>query len=197
VVATTSASAGQATLNFDDIAISGGNEAMPVGYGGFTWDPNIWVMTQGFYQALYKNTVNFPSPPVAFYNGPGATSVSIDRASPFEFVSLQASYFGEDDAANGNSSTSLTVEGFRKGVLVGSDSLSLDINFATVSSTFASTPIDTLVLLNDGENEHWWVADNLTFATPAVPEPSTWALLLSGFACLGLAGRRRARTRDA
>jgi hypothetical protein len=122
LVVATGASAGQTTLDFDDIPVSGGNDPMPVGYGGFAWDDNIWVMTQAFYQALYNNTVSFPTAPIAFYNGPGAVSVSIASATPFEFVSLHASFFGGDDAANAGSSVSLTVEGFRNGVLVGSDS---------------------------------------------------------------------------
>lgn len=188
---TTGASAGQTTLNFDDITVSG-NGPMPVGYGGFTWDPDIWVMTEGFYQALYHNTVSFPSPPIAFYNGPGAISVSISRATPFEFVSLQAALFARHDTADQNSSASITVDGYRNGVLVGSDNLTLDINFATVSSSFASTLVDTLVLRNDGVDEHWWLADDLTFKTP-VPELSTWALLLLGFAGLSFAGYRARR----
>jgi PEP-CTERM motif len=194
LVVATGASAGQTTLNFDDIAVSGGNEAMPVGYGGFSWDANIWVMTQDFYQALYSNTVSFPTAPIAFYNGPGAVSVSIARATPFEFVSLQAALFARHDTADENSSASITVEGFRNGVLVGSDSLTLGINFATVSSTFASTPVDTLVLLNDGVDEHWWVADNLTYMA-AAPEPQTWAMMLIGLAGLGFAALKRRKAR--
>lgn len=194
LVVATGASAGQTTLNFDDIVVSGGNEAMPAGYGGFAWDANTWVMTQDFYQAIYNNTVSFPSAPIAFYNGPGAVSVSITRATPFEFDSLQASYLGRDDGAYVNSSASLTVEGLRNGILVGSDSLTLGINFATLSSTFASTPVDTLVLLNDGVDEHWWLADNLTYTT-AVPEPQTWAMMLIGFAGLGFAAFKSRKER--
>jgi len=38
------------------------------------------------------------------------------------------------------------------------------------------------------------VTYDYTPATPAVPEPSTWAMMLIGFAGLGYAGYRRART---
>jgi hypothetical protein len=35
--------------------------------------------------------------------------------------------------------------------------------------------------------------ETYVFGTPAVPEPSTWAMMLLGFAGLGFAGYRTAR----
>lgn len=37
----------------------------------------------------------------------------------------------------------------------------------------------------------WWGLDNVSVVELAVPEPATWALMISGFALTGLAMRRR------
>ena len=63
------------------------------------------------------------------------------------------------------------------------------------------TPQDMFVLLNaidmsfNGGPVSDFAMEHLAFpaTTPSVPEPSTWAMLLIGFACLGYAGYRRAK----
>lgn len=57
-----------------------------------------------------------------------------------------------------------------------------------IDVTGNSAPITSLKL--DGTIYDAWVVDHLAF-TPAVPEPSTWALLGGGIALLGAAARRR------
>jgi hypothetical protein len=46
-----------------------------------------------------------------------------------------------------------------------------------------------------GSGASWALQDVTNYSVSAVPEPSTWAMLLFGFAGLGFAGYRRAKNR--
>jgi hypothetical protein len=66
--------------------------------------------------------------------------------------------------------------------------------FMTVPAT--SSPIDVSVLLSAGERAEGFTALFQTKVS-AVPEPSTWAMLLLGFAGMGFVGYRKARLTSA
>ena len=58
--------------------------------------------------------------------------------------------------------------------------------------------VDISGLVSQGPHGVWWTADDLTFTVAAVPEPSTWAMLILGFLGVGLmAYRRKAAARNA
>jgi hypothetical protein len=69
--------------------------------------------------------------------------------------------------------------------------------FDTYSQTFATTPGATydyaFEFSNPGANEPSGLLVTTTGSAGVVPEPSTWAMMLIGFAGLGFAGYRRAR----
>lgn len=72
-------------------------------------------------------------------------------------------------------------------------------DFVGIASTSSNISYARLAVPDDGD---WISIDNFTFGDPAtpvaaVPEPSTWALMLLGFVGLGLAGYRRSRRRTA
>jgi PEP-CTERM motif len=51
--------------------------------------------------------------------------------------------------------------------------------------------VDISGLVSQGPNGVWWTADDLTFTVAAVPEPSTWAMMILGFLGVGLMAYRR------
>ena len=70
-------------------------------------------------------------------------------------------------------------------------------NFAFADLTFFFDPTNagsTIFGLQDGGNDDIGVViDNLVLSVGAVPEPSTWAMMIAGFGLAGLATRRRHR----
>jgi hypothetical protein len=60
------------------------------------------------------------------------------------------------------------------------------------SSTFSGQTLASMGL-TPGTYQYTWSSDSLTVKIGTVPEPSTWAMMLLGFARLGYAGYRRAR----
>jgi len=95
------------------------------------------------------------------------------------------------------------VTGFRKGVQV--DRTTFTVNTSGPTLETLNWDVNGVAFHSfDGERNQF-VLDNLTtmpIAQPSTefqslsgaPEPSTWALMLLGFAGLGYAGYRRART---
>jgi hypothetical protein len=80
-------------------------------------------------------------------------------------------------------------------VSVGSASETFDDTVAIYTEgtfTFVGTGSDTLVIAAQ-TNPSEWLVDDVSVTGSAVPEPSTWAMMLLGFAGLGFAGYRRTR----
>ena len=76
-----------------------------------------------------------------------------------------------------------------------SETLSLPINVNGGASYFGFTDTATIasVTITNTSNDAWGI-DNVSYNSSAVPEPSTWAMMLAGFAGLGFAGYRKTKS---
>ena len=147
--------------------------------------------------SMTNNTTNVTGGPSFFENvGTTTVSVSVGGGSAVTFT----------DPIQVFSNKSLTAVGF--------EDLSSDDILDSVSASFASYDLKTSIGPIVGSSEIdpgssfpttggafvlTSVGESATFtaATSAIPEPSTWAMMLIGFAGLGYAGYRRARAAHA
>ena len=76
-----------------------------------------------------------------------------------------------------------------------SETLNLPINVDGGASYFGFTDTSTFasVTITNTSNDAWGI-DNVSYNFSTVPEASTWAMMLAGFAGLGFAGYRKARS---
>jgi hypothetical protein len=72
----------------------------------------------------------------------------------------------------------------------------INVNGGASYFGFTDTSSFTSVTISNISNDAWAV-DNVSFNANAVPELSTWAMMLLGFGGLGFAGYRRTRKADA
>jgi hypothetical protein len=70
-----------------------------------------------------------------------------------------------------------------------------DYTLETFNVTATST--STVLAFFGRENPSWFDLDNVSVTSTSIPEASTWAMLIAGFAGLGLAGRRARRSHAA
>ncbi|MBS1718600.1 MAG: PEP-CTERM sorting domain-containing protein [Armatimonadetes bacterium] len=185
-----------AVLNFDDINTNGSAVATGPSYDGFNIAGDLFAMDKDYYNTFYSNQIQFPSAPNVAYNGYGEHEIDFTVTQPnglgnnggglFGFSGLDAAFWAASNSQQYYSSTTITVEGWLNGNLVGSSSMELGANFAHLNG-FAGQ-IDTLKILNDG-GVTWWLIDNVN-TDVAVPEPTSMAALGLGIAALL---RRRAK----
>jgi hypothetical protein len=158
--------------------------------GGIAFTDEIVILS------MSNNTTNVTSSGPGHFENVGTATVSVGGGSPVTFT----------DSIQAFSDQPITTVGFED-LSVGDDILdSLRASFATydlttsigpivgssevnVDSSFATT-VGPLVLTSAGDA-------TFTGATTAIPEPSSWAMMLIGFAGLGYAGYRRARAAHA
>jgi hypothetical protein len=141
---------------------------------------------------MNNNTTNVTNSASGDFENLGTATISVGGGSPVTFT----------DSIQIFSSQSVTTVGFED-LSVGDDILDdLSASFATYDLTTAIGPIvgsskinpgssftttgGALVLTSAGEA-------TFTAASSAIPEPSSWAMMLIGFGGLGYAGYRRAR----
>ncbi|MEO7410613.1 MAG: PEPxxWA-CTERM sorting domain-containing protein [Sphingomicrobium sp.] len=94
----------------------------------------------------------------------------------------------------GTGATSLFVQGFLLGNLVNSGNFTINgggfTNFSGLAGTFDRLTFDGI----NGEGGFQLDNINLRAVEGAVPEPSTWAMMLIGFGAVGYSMRRRRRS---
>ena len=167
-------SASALIINFDSLPAHnccGGDMPISNSYDGFNWN-NVYVTNGSEGSGYATGIVSTPNAAYnGFYNQASFTAIS----GTFDFIS---GYF-----TGALGSDNVTV----------SDNLGDTSTFAVVSTgptlvNFDWTGVTTIYIKGLSEEA---VFDDLSVSS--VPEPSTWAMMLIGFAGLGYAGYRRAK----
>ena len=180
-----SAAAQTQVLGFEDVGSDAGCcHTLPDNYGGFTWG---WAYnTIGKAAAFgsgYDHGTTGNRSIFVYYFGDGN---SITSATLFNFI-------GADFAAAWDASQTVTLTGYRGGMLVGSTSATITNTEATfVTANFAE--IDELRVSGSGQqiNIDQFTTGEIGFATTTAPEPASIALMGTGLLAVGgLAARRK------
>lgn len=183
-------------INFDDVTTSPSATIIPDGYSNFDWDNSangIYVAdgAAAYPGSGYENGVisgNY----VAF-SGYDTSPYRVDwlGAGAIDFI---GTYF----TSAWSSSQTLSFEGWLNGnqVYTSTDYTINNINPTLIALGWSG--IDSLVIhnrannLSDDSRLHWAMDDFVFNNVSAVPEPSTYALMLGGLGLVGfMASRRR------
>lgn len=174
------------TINFEGIAASDsfsffGNGPLTISGATITGDGNIFVIDQGFYGTPYSSAY------LSISEGGSTNSLTIALPSAIHAISFDfgalfvgASVSGLVSLNGGPAATINSVGSIEAGVLQ--------------SFYFSSHDAISQVVLTLPNSPYFNAIDNFSFMT-AVPEISTWAMMMFGFLGVGLlACARRART---
>ena len=185
------------TLTFDDLAQAGTGfrDLTPTNvfeYGGFTFRSNGG--TQAFRSFRTSDTRNADPDGAAIYHNWSNTSMTLSKTdgSLFDLISLDFADLSNVGARLDNSLLLEFADGSSESFRLSTDALpglqTLAVNRKNIKSARL-----------DAGHSQWLQLDNITFgsATAAVPEPTTWAMMILGFAGIGgtLRTRRRATAR--
>ena len=166
----------------DGVYTSGSNTQVPVDWvsnPAFDSEPGFNHVTMGS-----VHSGDFPLEIGNFDADPLATLTQ--TFNDFAGDTYTVSFWAFDNGANPDSNAFLTVS-------VGSQSKTFDDTVATYTEgtfTFVGTGSDTISIAAKTNPAEWFV-DDMSVTGSAVPDPSTWAMLLLGFAGLGYAGYRQ------
>ncbi len=182
-------------ITFDDLPNNSLYQRIPNPYAGFDWSPHFLYLNGAdyIYPFGYQNGV-VSAPNVAF-NG-GGRPVNFSSHVPFEPFELDSFNL----TAAWRDELEVTVTGELNGVVVHSTTLTVNTSGPTLETfnwdvnkvvfhSFGGVPV--------GFEGYQFVLDNLSVSLvpdssirsfDAVPESSTWTLMLVGFAGLGFAG---------
>jgi len=151
-------------IYFDDITTSD-FEAVPSEYCGFNWGTNEFgVVSDSAYSSYhYKNTYGSPSGEYAAFNDRGKENLVVTSISGNYFVFNGAYFSGwaQENQCCEFTATSITVNGYRDEVLVGTVSMDLSTNqYDWLQADMAG--INKLEFVSSGNNK-FWIIDDFTF----------------------------------
>jgi hypothetical protein len=171
-----SCSAKATVINFDDVSL-GQAAAQPLSspYSGFNWS-NVWVEDSANACICQGYASGIVSPRNAAFNGFGSLASFSAVSGTFTFVSayFTAAFSDETVVVSDNLG----------------DSKTFQVNTVTPTlETFDWTGVNTISIVADPSGPFTQVVfDNITVA---VPEPSTWAMMILGFLGVGWIAYRR------
>ncbi len=175
-------------ITFD--LLKGSDKHIPDGWAGFHWSDDFFYLDGADFPGTGFDTGVVSPLNVAFNND--VNTVSFGRQKPFELVSF-------DVTAAYRKGLKFRVTGKLDGKIVDRETFAINPSGPTLITLdwdvnqvvfYACCGTDAHV----GGKGFEFALDNLTTrAGSAIPEPSTWALMLLGFAGLGYAGRYRAK----
>ena len=151
-------------IYFDDIT-TGDFEAVPSEYCGFNWGTNEFgVVSDSAYSSYhYNNTYGSPSGEYAAFNDRGHNNLVITSISGnyFDFNGVSFSGWAQEDQFCEFTATSITVNGYRDEVLVGTVSMDLSAGqYDWLQADMAG--INKLEFVSSGNNK-FWIMDDFTF----------------------------------
>jgi hypothetical protein len=150
-------------VTFDDLS----DGTVPDGYGGINWNGNWFAYQES--QPPYTPE----SPPVRIYDGQiGGDSFNFLTPSVFNGAYFAGNSFAVTDFQLYNGATLVWTSG----------SIAPTSTPAFLASGYSGlvTQVDVVSTSPD-----FFVMDNVTFNVSATPLPSTWTMLIAGFAALG------------
>jgi PEP-CTERM motif len=175
----------------------------PAGANGFTIDGITWTLMSGSAATAKGTTPGVSAAPLGMGTGPGGTTYMAVEGGGTELATWatpQTSlsiYWGSIDAAvpgsaaGGNiNDLSITIDGY---TLTGVDLMALGAGGTGSQTLPKDNQLVTITGLGDfTEVEFHTTRNAFEFSLgAAIPEPSTWAMMMLGFAGLGYAAFRR------
>lgn len=160
---------------------SGGNFVYLTGQGG----PGAYEVRQSFTLASAQTvTISFDH----FANNYGGPVIDGNGLNPFAGLPVQFALVDLIPGATGAFSTAGQIQSFYSGADGGSNpnpwtSYSFNVNLAAGTYAIRFAEADNQGFFTQG-------VDNV-FVSGAVPEPASWAMLITGFGLVGAAARRR------
>ena len=151
-------------IYFEDIT-TGDFEAVPLEYCGFNWGTDEFgVVSDSAYSSYhYNNTYGSPSGEYAAFNDRGKENLVVTSISGnhFDFNGAYFSGWAQEDQCKEFTATSITINGYKDGDLVGT--VSMDLSAGQYDWLQADMDgINKLEFVSSGNNK-FWIMDDFTF----------------------------------
>ncbi len=174
------ASANATTLNFDDLNLNGYYAAMPLNYGGLTWDSRWFYSSNNIPFTSYANSASSGSQ--FLLNASNVNNLTISSSTVFNF---NGAFFGAPNQPDAADWINITAYDSLNNMIGSTGQVTL-----TNLMTFVAAGFQNVSSLVVSRGNGWFTMDDFTYnSVSAVPVPA--ALFLFAPALLGFFGLRR------